>query len=99
MRRAIPILILAAVLSLLLVPAAPAAFAQCAMCRTAAGAVNPDGQKAMNLAILVLLLPATSIFGAVIFWAVRKRNDFRDDAGASYPAELRENIFLHSSRR
>lgn len=71
MRLAVSIL----VVGTLLLGVAPAAFAQgCAMCRTAAGAADDQGQRALNLAILVLLIPTTSIFGGIIFWAFRKRD-------------------------
>lgn len=71
MRRAVAVLILAVVL----LGAAPAAFAQgCAMCRTSAEAANRTGKEALNLGVLVLLIPTTSIFGGVFFWAFRKRN-------------------------
>jgi len=71
MRRAIAVLILAVAL----LGVAPAAFAQgCAMCRTSAAAADQTGKEALNLGVLVLLIPTASIFGGVLFWAFRKRD-------------------------
>ena len=54
---------------------APAVYAQgCVMCRSSAAAANQGAQKALDLAILVLLLPTVSIFLAVFYWAFRRRN-------------------------
>lgn len=80
MRRAWPILVLAA---LLLSAVAPDAYAQCAMCRASAEAMDEQKQQALNLAILILLVPTTSIFGGVIFWALRNRNQTREEFGGS----------------
>lgn len=53
----------------------PVAFAQgCAMCKTLAEAQGPEGQRAMNLAILVLLIPTVLIFVGILFWAFRFRD-------------------------
>jgi len=76
MRRVAPILLLIIVL---LSVAAPAAYAQCAMCRTSAEAMDEQKQQALDLAILILLVPTTSIFGGVIFWALRNRNQTREE--------------------
>ncbi len=63
----------ALVLAVLLACAVPAAHAQgCAMCRQSAAAMDAQKQKALDLAILILLLPTVSIFGGVILWAFRK---------------------------
>lgn len=71
MRRAVAVLILAVAL----LGVAPAAFAQgCAMCRTSAAAADQTGKEALNLGVLILLIPTTAIFGGVFFWAFRKRN-------------------------
>lgn len=62
-------------LALLLVSLAPAAYAQgCVMCRSSAAAADQKGQKALDLAILVLLIPTASIFVTVFVWAFRRRN-------------------------
>jgi len=54
--------------------AAPRAFAQgCAMCYTEAAAQGPRARHALDFAILVLLIPAVSMF-AGIFFALRRRD-------------------------
>ena len=53
---------------------APAAFAQCAMCRAsvqAAGSTNAAASETLNLAILVLLIPPVLIFCAIFYVAYR----------------------------
>lgn len=100
MRLTVSLLLLAA----LLLSLPPTASAQgCAMCRTAAAAANEAGQKTLDLAILVLLIPTVSIFLAVFYWAYRRRNQTREDLEAkslplSFPTELREATFSRSSR-
>ena len=65
---------------------APAAYAQgCVMCRSTAAAANEDGQKALDLAILVLLLPTVSIFLAVFYWAFRRRNRSWSEPEPDFP--------------
>jgi hypothetical protein len=76
MRRVAPILLLTIVL---LSVAAPVGYAQCAMCRASAEAMDAEKQQALDLAILILLVPTTSIFGGVIFWALRNRNRTREE--------------------
>ena len=52
---------------------APAAYAQgCVMCRLNAAAADEAGRKALDLAILILLIPTVSIFLAVFYWAFRR---------------------------
>lgn len=82
--------IAAAVLVLLLVAsAAPAAFAQgCALCRTSAAGLGADGQRALDLAILVLLLPTLSIFVGVVLFALRYRNRSLADQNQTGDASL-----------
>lgn len=85
MRRAIPFLLLAAMLLM----AAPAAYAQgCAMCRSSASALSREAQSSLNLAIFVLLVPTTSIFGGVLFWAFRRRERYREDSEAQATEEI-----------
>jgi hypothetical protein len=96
MRRAIFCLLLVAGL---LLCAAPVAFAQgCAMCRSSAAALGQDGQRSLNLAIMVLLVPATSIFGGVLFWAFRKRDCYREDVEAEAGEELEPAALRRSYR-
>ncbi len=65
---------------LALCPAEEAA-AQCAMCRSA---VSNAGAKAMNLAILVLLIPPVAMFCSVFAVAYRFRKA-REDDGLTNP--------------
>ena len=75
MRGAIAVLVLLLVANL-----APAAFAQgCVLCRTSAAGLSDEGQKALDLAILVLLVPTLSIFVGVLLFALRYRNRSRLD--------------------
>ena len=46
-------------------------FAQCPMCRAAAASQGPEAAKALNEAILILLLPAVALFCGVFILAVR----------------------------
>lgn len=70
------------------------AFAQgCVLCRTAAAAAagGAESAKALNRAILVLLLPTLSIFLGIFFWAFRYRNRSlaeQDQAGEDAHASL-----------
>lgn len=54
---------------------ASTAAAQCALCREAAAALGKDGQAALDLGILVLLIPAVTIFVGILAWAAWKRNE------------------------
>ena len=58
----------------------PAVFAQgCVICKTTAAAGGEGAAKAMNLAILVLLIPTLSIFVGILLWAFRYRNRSLDE--------------------
>lgn len=59
--------------ALLLATAAPAA-AQCSQCREAAAAASAEGARALNLGILVLLVPTLSMFVGVLVFALRRRD-------------------------
>jgi len=61
---------------LFLLAAAPAAFAQCAMCRANTAGLDARGLGALNAGILVLLVPPVLLVGAIFFMAFR-----RSDAG------------------
>ena len=55
------------------------AFAQCSMCRTAAAA-NSASAKSLNLAVVVLFVPAMCLFCGVMLAAYRgNRNRDRDE--------------------
>jgi hypothetical protein len=54
-----------------LVVAQSSLFAQCSMCRAAAAAQGPEAAKALNEAILILLLPAVALFCGAFILAVR----------------------------
>jgi len=52
-----------------------AAWAQgCVMCRNTAAAGGAEAVPALNVAILVLLVPTLSIFVGILVWAFRYRN-------------------------
>ena len=54
---------------------APVAYAQgCVMCRLNAAGADEAGRKALDLAILVLLIPTVSIFLTIFYWAFRRRD-------------------------
>ena len=59
--------------------AAEAALAQCPMCRTAAASQGADAARALDFAILILLVPAVGIFCRVYLLALR-RDSSPDDA-------------------
>ena len=53
--------------------AAAPAFAQCAMCRTALASQGAETAKTIDLAIIILLLPAVGMFCGVYFYAYKHR--------------------------
>ena len=60
---------------LLLVAAVRApALAQCAMCYQTAAASGPQGRRAMNLGIILLLLPVVSIIGCIVRVAYKQKD-------------------------
>ena len=71
-----------AILGVLLALYAAPAFGQgCAMCYSTAAAASKDGQKALNRAILVMLVPPLGFMTAGVGWAFRygKRRDDEQD--------------------
>ncbi|MFN0168475.1 MAG: hypothetical protein ACKV22_18775 [Bryobacteraceae bacterium] len=54
---------------LMLFPAA--AFGQCSMCFRTAAALTAHQQQALNLGILVLMIPPLAILGALVYRAAR----------------------------
>lgn len=72
---------------------APAVFAQsCAMCYTTAKAQNPQGIRALNSAILVLMIPTLALFIGFFVLLYRRRNAQRVEGAA----EAEELGFLSS---
>ncbi|MCZ7645769.1 MAG: hypothetical protein M5U26_10875 [Planctomycetota bacterium] len=77
-------------LALALALAAPSAFAQgCPMCRENAAALPAEGQQAMNLGILLLVVPPLLFLGACIVTLVRYA---RADAGSQGPSLPRVTV-------
>jgi len=73
-RRAFALLLTAAAFAAALALLwAPAAAAQCALCRTALQGAGEATARTMNLGILVLLVPPVAIFCAIFAAAVRRR--------------------------
>lgn len=102
MRVAVAFLVL-----LLVAGLAPAAFAQgCVLCRTSAAGTDERGQKALDLAILVLLVPTLSIFVGVVLFALRYRNRSRldekptaEDDFVTLPAPVADSSLFRSLRK
>jgi hypothetical protein len=62
-----------AILATTLVAFAPAALAQgCVMCYTSASAVGHRGERALDTAILVLLIPPLLLFISILVFAFRR---------------------------
>jgi len=55
------------------------ALAQCPMCRNAAAAQGAAAARALDLAILILLVPAVGMFCG-IYWLAVRRLDSTDNA-------------------
>ena len=83
MSRTLLITIAVAAVSLL---SGETALAQCALCRTAAAAQNPEAASALNLGILVLLIPAAVIFNGIFLLAYRCRDS---NSGRNGETDLR----------
>jgi len=49
------------------------AWAQCAMCRTADGALGAGGAKTIDTAVLIMLVPAVALFCGVFLTVFRNR--------------------------
>ena len=73
---------------LLAVPSA--ALAQCSMCREAAA--QSGAEKALNMAILVLLIPTLALFIAVFVYALRRKDEPEPAAGSAAPRPPRPRL-------
>ena len=72
-----------------------AAFAQgCAMCATSASAAKASALEALRSGILILLIPALVMFGAIFVVIYRYRNRFAgaEESPPNYDAELRQML-------
>lgn len=67
-------MILAALFAALLVYAPAAAAQSCSMCYDSASQQGPEAARALNTAIIVLLLPSVLLFGGVLVTALRRRD-------------------------
>lgn len=74
--RIVAVLLVAA--TLLLGLCAPLAEGQCALCRSAVGESGGDAAQAMNLGILVLLVPPVAIFCTIFATAFKRSRDEED---------------------
>ena len=68
---------------------APAAFAQCAMCRTGAQATG-DGGATLNFAILILIVPVLTLFAGILVPALLRRD--REPEGPAKPRARTETV-------
>ena len=83
---------LALAVLLLAVTAAPAA-AQCAMCYNSAAAQDSEAIKALNLGILVLLIPPVAIMASILLLAFRYRNADHTEAEPTASTQPSRKIF------
>jgi len=75
-----------AVLAATLVACAPAALAQgCVMCYTSASAAGHRGERALDTAILVLLIPPLLLFISILVFAFRRSRAQSVGARATLP--------------
>lgn len=71
--RALTMLVVVAVLT---VAVAPSAAAQgCSMCYASAAQQSPGAQQALNLGIIVLIIPPVLLFAGVLVTAFRRRDE------------------------
>lgn len=69
----------AAFAAALLALCAPEAHAQCPLCKTAVEGAGESAARAMNLGILVLLIPPVAIFCSIFAVAFKHRKDEEED--------------------
>jgi len=75
--------------------AAPGVFAQgCAMCYTEAASQGPRARRSLDYAILVLLIPAVTMFAGVFVALRRRESDFAnaDVSGADGSTPPKRNV-------
>ena len=80
-------------LALLLLGSAAPALAQCSQCREAAAA-TADGGRAINLGILVLLVPTLGLFVGVFVFALRRRGALLSQDKPAEPADTRRALWF-----
>ncbi len=78
-----PLLAAVAVVSLaLLVVPVPAFSQSCALCYTSAASAGNRMIQALQIGILILIVPPTLMSVGMIFIVYRKRNQFREDSAS-----------------
>ena len=73
--HALKLLLAAALVACACFASSADALAQCALCRTAAEQAGADTARALNLGILMLLIPPVAIFCAIFAVAVRHHKE------------------------
>lgn len=63
--------------------AATEAFAQCPLCKAAVQNAGLKMARALNLGIIILLIPPVTIFCSIFVVAFKRRRATSDDAGAA----------------
>ena len=77
---ALKYIILAALVAVVLLAAAPDGLAQCAMCRASlAGSNNPTFIRNLNIGVFVLLIPPVTIFCSIFVVLKRRQNEGTSD--------------------
>lgn len=78
--RHLRIIFVVVLVAAVLLFAAPADFAQCAMCRASlAGSNNATFIRNLNIGVLVLLVPPVSIFCSIFIILKRRKNEGTGD--------------------
>ena len=75
-RRVLKWLLVVALVAVSSLVASAPAMALCAVCYTTAAAQGADGIQALNLGIVVLLIPPLAIFSGLLIYAFRYRNSY-----------------------